>query len=367
MPPFFFSGASSIRSTPPPILFVPVRNPLTGGREVLVASSAREGRRWTVRRVLRIAARTLGVTAIAGLVVLAVVLGVLLGPMIPDPSLGFMERRGEVAVARVTSSESLGDAVLEEVTLVSDSGLEVELSVRVPRDATSPRPLVVLLAGQRTGRDAARYAADSRGVVVAALSYPYRRDPDAGTVAMVLDLPDIQRSLLDTPPAILLATDWLIGRPYVDPDRVELAGGSLGAFFVPVAGALEPRFRRVWLVHGAGDPGAVLEHGLREHVPFAPLRGLVARLLTAVAGGHHLAPEKWVGRIAPREVIVISARDDDSMPRESVEVLHRALGEPSEIIWMDGGHVLPRREEIIERLTDLVFSRIAEGEGVSRR
>jgi hypothetical protein len=313
-------------------------------------------------RGLRIATRILVLVVAAGLGMLVVGLGILLVPVIPDPAPGFSERRGDIAEARITATEDLRGAILQEVTLVSDSGLEVELSVRVPRETTSPAPLVLLLAGQRTGRNAARYAADSRGVVVAALSYPYRRDPDAGTFAMVMDLPDIQRGVLDTPPAILLATEWLIRQPYVDADRVELAGGSLGAFFTPVAGAMEPRFRRVWLIHGAGDPGAVLDHGLREHVPLAPLRALLSRLLATVAAGHHLAPEKWVGRIAPREVIVISARDDESMPGESVRVLHEALGEPSEIIWMEGGHVLPRREEIIERLTDLVFSRVAAGE-----
>lgn len=317
------------------------------------------------RRWLRRALRALAVAVTAVILLVVVFLGVLLVPVLSDPTPGFVERRGEVAAARETAEEGIEGGRVKEITLVSDTGLEVELSVRIPHGADSPRPLVLLLAGQRTGRDAVRYAAETRGVVVAALSYPYHRDPGVGTFGLVLDLPDIQQAILDTAPAILLAADWLVDQPYVDPARVELAGGSLGGFFVPVAGALEPRFRRVWLVHGAGDPAGVLDHGLRKHIAVGPLRWLVARLLSAVAYGHHLAPEKWVGKIAPREVIVLSARGDESMPRESVELLHRALAEPSEIIWMEGGHVLPRREEIIEEITDLVFARIVGEDGSS--
>ncbi len=248
--------------------------------------------------------------------------------------------------------------MLTEVTLISSSGLEVDLTVRVPRDATTPRPLVVLLAGQGTGRDAVRYVANTRGIVAASLSYPYRGDKDAGKLALALDLRNIQKGLLDTIPAVMLAADWLSREPYVDPERIELAGGSMGAFLVSVPGALDTRFRRVWLVHGGGNPARVFEEGLKAHIRFGPSRRLAAKFLATVACSHHLAPEKWVGKISPRPVIVISALDDESIPRESVEILHQALAEPSEVIWMSTGHVMPGREEIIERITDLAFARI---------
>jgi len=322
-------------------------------------SSARAHVRW-LRRWVRLFLRLLLVTIAVAVVPLAIFLAIVLVPTIRDPSPGFMARKGEIADARETATWMMDNDVLTEVTLTSTSGLEVDLSVRVPSSATSPRPLIILLAGRGTGRDAVRYTAKTRGIVVAALSYPYRGDEEAGTVALVLDLPDIQKGLLDTIPAIMLATDWLTEQPYVDPDRVELAGGSFGAFLVSVPGAMDERFRRVWLVHGGGQPTVVLEHGLKEHIHFAPARRLAARLLGAAAYGHHLAPEKWVGRISPRPVIVISALDDESIPRDCVETLHRALGQPSEVIWMSGQHVMPGREEIIEKITDVVFTRVVE-------
>lgn len=290
----------------------------------------------------------------------ALALVFLVVPTIPDPVPGLLKRKGSLAGAQVTDTWIQEGAVFREATLKSTSGLEVDLTVRAPIGTTVPRPLVLLLAGYGTGRDAVRYSADTRGVVVASLSYPYRGDTDAGLPMLLLELPNLQQALLDTIPAVLLATDWLVEQAYVDPERVELAGGSMGAFLVGPAGALDPRFRRVWLVHGGGEPAAALELGLAAHIDYPPARRWAARLVSALASGHHLAPEKWVGRISPRPVIVVSALDDESIPRESVAALHEALVVPSEVIWMRGGHVLPDRDEIIRQVTDVVFSRVLE-------
>ncbi|NIL99613.1 MAG: hypothetical protein GTN89_01220 [Acidobacteria bacterium] len=289
-------------------------------------------------------------------------LAVVLVPVIPDPSPGFAERKGDIASVRETASWMVGNDVVTELTLRSTSGLEVELSVRRPADASHPRPLILMLAGVGTGRNAVRFPADTGGVVMAALSYPYRGDRHAGTGALLLDLPRMQRALLDTIPAVLLATDWLMQQPYVDPGKVELAGGSMGAFVVSVPGALDTRFRRVWIVHGGAAPALVFRETLKDRIRFAPARALTAELLAAIACSHHLAPEKWVGRISPRPVVVVNARDDESIPKESVERLHRALGDPSEVIWTQGGHVLPDREAVIEALAEVILSKMREDE-----
>jgi dienelactone hydrolase len=309
---------------------------------------------------MRLVLRMLGAAAALALLLLGIGIALALAPVIRDPSAHFLERKGTIASAQVTGSWTLGDTLLEEVTVTSSTGLAVDFSVRIPPEARAgPRPLVVILAGQGTGRDAARYSADSRGVVVAALSYPYRRRDLPRGVHLLAEVPAMQRAVLDTAPAVLLATDWLLEQPYVDPERVELAGGSFGSFLAPVPAALEPRFRRLWLVHGGADAQRVIEHGLRPHIGFGPARRAAAWFVFTIAGGQHLAPEKWVGRIAPRPVICINALDDESIPRESAEALHRALGEPHEVIWMPGGHVLPKRGETIRQLTELVFTRVA--------
>jgi dienelactone hydrolase len=234
----------------------------------------------------------------------------------------------------------------------------VDVGVRAAREMASPQPLVVLLAGLRTGHRAAYMTEAPRGIVIAALSYPFPGDPRARGLEYATWLPKVQRALLDSTPAVMLAMDYLAQQPFVDRARVELVGGSLGAFLVSVPGALDPRFRRVWLIHGAGDPRGVFAHLLRPHIGFGPLRELTAQLLTVITASPHLRPEKWVGRIAPRPVIVVNARGDESLPAASVAALHQALPEGAEVIWTEGPHVRPGRKTIVEGLVALVAGRV---------
>jgi hypothetical protein len=321
-------------------------------------SPARPGRGRIRRWLRRIIVAALAVAAVV-IMAAGVILVTLLAPVLPDPTPGFDDRKGQLAEARITASWRKGDSVVREVHLISSSGLMVELTVREPANARSPRPLVVLLGGRRTGRDAALLLENVQGVVLASLSYPYRGDLDAELPVLLLDLPELQRALIDTPPAVLLALDYLLQQPFVDPDRVELVGVSFGAFVVSVPGAIDERIRRVWLIHGAGEPVAVLEHLLEPEIPFRPARRAVARLLAVLSCSHHLRPERWVGRIAPRPVIVVHSSEDEAFPRSSIEALHGALGESSEIIWVPGGHVKPRRTEIVQKIGDVVLTRLA--------
>jgi len=285
---------------------------------------------------------------------------VLLLPVAGDPSADFLERKGRLASAQITFTEPLADTRLDEVTLTSSSGLRVELSVRVPREAMPPYPVVLLLGGQRTGRNAVRLADETRGVIFAALSYPYEGDPGAKGLALALQLPRMQRALLDTAPAVLLALDYLLELPGADTERVELVGVSFGAFLIGPPGVLDERARRVWFIHGAGQPVDVIEAGLRPHVRNGPLRRTLARYLARVAGARHLAPEKWAGRIAPRRVIAINAVDDDALPRSCIDALHQSLNDPSEVIWTTGGHVLPRKEQVVADLAEQVLAKAME-------
>ena len=106
------------------------------------------------------------------------------------------------------------------------------------------------------------------------------------------------------------------------------------------------------------DPAAVIERGLEKNIPLAPLRILVARFLAAAAGSRYLSSEKWVERVAPRPVIVINGRADDDLPAEAVRALHDALGQPSEVIWVEGGHIHPKRPDTITRVIDIMLQRI---------
>ncbi|MEJ2531730.1 MAG: hypothetical protein P8Y92_08030 [Halioglobus sp.] len=300
--------------------------------------------------------------AAAILAVLLLALLWLLAPVVPQPD--FLARKGELVAAEVTSESPQPDGRLFEVSLRSSSGLAVELALRMPDQPLPHRPLLVLLGGQETGRAAAEIIPDTHGVVVAALSYPFGSVPHRDGLQLALALGRIQRGILDTPPAVLLALDYLLAHPDLAPERVELAGISFGAYLAAVPAALDQRVDRVWLIHGSGDPAAVLEAGLRKRISSQPLRQGVASLLAAAASAQHLSPERWVARITPRPLVVINATEDSALPPEAVQVLHRALVPPYEVLWTPGDHVHPKRPETILAITRLLFERIgSDGPG----
>jgi dienelactone hydrolase len=284
-----------------------------------------------------------------------------------DPTPYFLERRSRLESVIEDSAELLDGYRVQTVRLTASSGLRVDLSLKRPAaDAIGTRPLVVLLGGHRTGRDAVALIGDTRGTVVAALSYPYRGDPALKGLAIVRHVPAIRDAVLDTPPALMLALDYLVAQPDIDPARVDAVGVSLGAPFVCIAGALDPRIARVWSIHGSGDSYAPLEMNMRRNIRFAPARVLVAGLADLLVSGPRLAPDRWVARISPRPFVMINATEDERMPRPSVETLYASARQPKEIIWLSGRHVRPQ-PEVVRQLVELVLDRVAASPGPARR
>jgi dienelactone hydrolase len=199
-------------------------------------------------------------------------------------------------------------------------------------------PLAVILGGHYGSRRAMRFLGETPGVMVATLSYPFTGDPRPDALTFLRDIPKIRGAFLDTPPAVMLALDYLTSLPGVDPTRIEAVGVSLGAPFMCIAGALDPRFSRVWVLHGSGGSYVPLEAKTKRNIRFGTLRMLAAGIANVIIAGPKLDPVRWVPRIAPRPFVMVNASDDERLPRSAVDALYASAREPKEQ-WMSGGHV----------------------------
>ncbi len=276
-----------------------------------------------------------------------------------DPVEHFESRRGTLAEAR-DDGETTEDAHrIHAVTLRSTSGMQVSMLIKRPEREVAG-PLVLILGGHATGRDAARLIPDTQGRVVVALSYPYNGPHRMRGLEVVKWAPAIRQALLDTPPAIQLALDWLLVQPWVDAREVHGIGASLGTPFMTVAAARDLRITHLWSVHGAGRSGDLLAHNSRESMPavFAPLAGFLANIIVA---GPFLTPEKWVAQVAPRPFVMLNATEDERLPRPAIEALYAAAGEPKSITWMPGLHIQRNRPEVVRALVTTVLQRMQEG------
>ena len=294
-----------------------------------------------------------------------VALGVALGLrawLLRDPTAHFDQRRGRIlAVERESEFDSLGTRETH-LRVTSTSQLRVELAIRRPSYTAEDsgqvrRPLFLILGGHERGKGAGALIGDTRGAVFASMEYPFEGNHRAKGLAIVAQVPLIRRALYDTPPAAQIALDYLLARPDVDPTRVELVGASFGAPFATIVAARDPRVTRLWLAHGGGDTHAMIDRGLEKEIGNRFLRAPVSALANLLASGPRFTPERWIGQVAPRPVVMLNAEDDEKIPRRSVDVLYAAALAPKELIWLPGNHMQGNRPEVLQRLIEAVLTR----------
>lgn len=115
--------------------------------------------------------------------------------------------------------------------------------------------------------------------------------------------------------------DLLVAERGIDPKRMALLGSSRGAIAGSIAGGIEGRFAAVALLFGAHYDA--LEN---NHLPAA-------------------CPANYIGRIAPRPLLMVNATQDSDMIREAaVEPLFKLAKQPKQIIWTAGGHMFMTEE-----------------------
>jgi fermentation-respiration switch protein FrsA (DUF1100 family) len=286
-----------------------------------------------------------------------------------DPTKRILQRRSTIESFTESTDETTDGYKTVTARIRAASGLEFDMSLRWPAadddgaalsGASGGRPLVLILGGQRSGNRAAALIKDTKGAMVAALSYPYHVRPWPSGTGILLGAHKIHSAFLDTPAAIMLALDYIERRGGPKIESVDLVGVSLGVPFVCVAAALDGRFDRVWSIHGAGEPFKLLEHNLRVRFDWAPVRKVMAFMAHIVASGRALAPERWVGRISPRPFLMINAINDARIPRSAAMSLYQSAREPKELHWMEGDHVAADREDVIIKLCDMIFRRLSQ-------
>jgi hypothetical protein len=252
----------------------------------------------------------------------------------------FIERRGELALSEERLIGEEDGHMLFEVELESSTGIRTGGILKAPAGG-GLHPAFLILGGLRTGRKTIGYIGATRDIVILALDYPYEgRKEGMGTWEFIRAVPRIRRAILDTPPAVMTAVDYLIERDGVDPGRIIVIGGSLGSFFVPAHAAIDDRTAAAVLIYGAGD----IESLLRES---GELPGLLARPAAWIGAVlvSPIEPLRYISEISPRPLLMISGARDPRIPERFSRLLHEAAGEPKTIKWIDAGHVAVQEEQ----------------------
>lgn len=128
------------------------------------------------------------------------------------------------------------------------------------------------------------------------------------------------------------AVDAVLKRPEVDPRRLFAYGQSLGGAVATVVAAERPEIRALVADSTFGSYRGIAAHHAGRTLLSGALGGMAAKML--FSDGYD--PVDYVGRIAPRPVLVIAAENDDVCPAHLCRELFEAAGEPKRY-WLSPG------------------------------
>jgi dienelactone hydrolase len=262
---------------------------------------------------------------------------------------------GQPLNARVAAAPALKDEApklkaLRKRSLVTfDSVNEqrVPCILTTPLKARSPFPAVLLLAGSGGHKDTdyVRLTSDmlnTIGFAALSLDAQYHGDRSrqgrSGDVHMVHDV-TCRDAWIQTVRDLRRAVDYLRSRRDIDRDRIGFVGFSQGAMIGATFIGVEPRIRAACLaVPGAG----FVEWAQRANLtrPEQQRELQVGAALTD--------PLHFIGRFAPRPLLILAARRDELIPSYATEALVAAAKEPKQVRWYSSGHVLPPNALLVD-------------------
>lgn len=219
--------------------------------------------------------------------------------------------------------------------------------LRRPADASQPVPVLLILAGIKTGHQTLDRLPPPGNNAVIAYAYPYDRERWRRQTVFGRALVAWRMSRAVSG-QILTLLRWVREQPWADRARINVAGGSLGAIVLPMVLRYiqqhedGPGFRTATFMYGGAGRASLGYLSLRHR----------SKLLALATGGlawlflRHLEPALHLPHLRG-DFLVISSPEDELVPERNAYLLEDLLAEPKEIIHMKGDHVDATNPELL--------------------
>lgn len=210
----------------------------------------------------------------------------------------------------------------------------------LPKKFAPPFPAVILVAGAggHKNTDYLRLTADmfsSLGYATLSVDAQYhgeRKRPGRTGDIHLIDSYTNRDAWVQTVIDLRRAVDYLASRPDIDAKKIGYIGfsqgGILGATFLGV----EPRVKAACL---AVSGGGFVEWAKQRKI-WETGNAHAFRINAAITD-----PIYFIGRFAPRPLLMLSAKRDELIPREATMRLFHAAKQPKKLVWFNSGHILP--------------------------
>ena len=155
--------------------------------------------------------------------------------------------------------------------------------------------------------------------------------------------------------ALAAAVGWLAARRDVDADKIGALGFSMGGVMLARFASADRRVRALVL---EGTPSSFEDYVGYHYARWGPLSEWPARLALNNSDllDEALAPDRLIGKVAPRPVFLIGGDRDTEVPATLVRKLYAAAGEPKSL-WIvpgaqHGRYLQAAKSEYVSRVTD---------------
>jgi cephalosporin-C deacetylase-like acetyl esterase len=228
--------------------------------------------------------------------------------------------------------ENAADHALHHITYLSTHDSRVTGLLSLPKPASGPVPVIIFLHGLRDSKSEDYMQVGNRIFLrngYAVLRIDAQNHGERKRHDLKLDLTQgypywsrgvVIQSVFD----LRRAVDFIASRPELDSSRVAFFGASFGGFVGTVFVGVDERVKAAVIALAGG--GLNLLFGVQAASP------KVDEFLSVVE------PLNFVGRISPRPLLMLNAKQDETVPPIAARWLYARAGEPKKIIWYDTQH-----------------------------
>ena len=257
-----------------------------------------------------------------------------------------------------------GDVDVRRLTYAAHDGTRVPALLAVPRHAPS-RGCLIYQGGIGTEKEQASAVwpgAAALGLTTFTIDprYTGARANKAEPLERVVRNPDRIVSLLHGSVIDLRRGLDYLGRRRECRHNFGYLGSSLGAALGAMLAGDDRRVRAAVLTSIGATWREIL---LSTNVLLPGIDDHPRRLNAAVRKLEPFDPGRWVGKIAPRPVMLVNGRNDPAVPPVAAMDLAAAANEPKTVIYHSGGHdpvAGPQGAEVADRIGNFLFDELAD-------
>ncbi|MBA3313699.1 MAG: prolyl oligopeptidase family serine peptidase [Planctomycetaceae bacterium] len=190
----------------------------------------------------------------------------------------------------------------------------------------------------------------TKGVSSLLVKMPYYHERRVGTDRRMIS-PDAELTAAAVRQAVLdvrYALAYLRQRPEIDPQRIGIAGISLGGIVGSLAFELEPRLERGCFLLAGGDIATMLWDSELTSKYRGEWEAAGVTKADLAGAFSQVDPATYPGRRAGRPVLLLAGRGDATVPEVCTKALVQALDEP-ETVWFEGGHA-PKPADVADAM-----------------